>query len=78
MAKWLLHWFASYSIQYFGTYYIELRHRNSQSVNRSVSRVYMLYTLLGHLKGTYDEINKPLWFPTTLPFLSPNHAKGTA
>ena len=26
--KWLLHWFASYSIQYFGTYYTELRPRN--------------------------------------------------
>ena len=34
----------SYSIQYFGTYYAELRPRKFQSVNRSVSMdIYAIY-----------------------------------
>ena len=35
MTKWLLHWFASYSIQYFGTSYTELRPR-SLSIDRCI------------------------------------------
>ena len=45
--KWLLHWFASYSIQYFGTYYTELRPRKSKSVNRSV-----VYGYICHISST--------------------------
>ena len=45
--KWLLHWFASYSIQYFGIYYTELRPRKSQSVNQSV-----VYGYICHISST--------------------------
>ena len=45
--KWLLHWFASYSIQYFGTYYTELRHRNAP-VCESIS----VYGYICHISST--------------------------